>query len=92
MYVCARLHRATWTSTELLLTFQPPALQSITIVPLDSDDAVGRFRVWLTVNEDGPPILVWDRKVEGQFPELKHLVSFPQFSWGFTKTGVVGAP
>lgn len=76
---CARLHRATWTSTELLLTFQPPALQSITIVPLDSDDAVGRFRVWLTVSEDGPPILVWDRKVEGEFPELKHLVSFPSF-------------
>ncbi|KAH9999413.1 hypothetical protein BJV77DRAFT_977110 [Russula vinacea] len=50
-----------------------PGLQSVTIIPLDSDDAVGRFRIWLTLKEDGPPILVWDRKVEGQFPELKHL-------------------
>jgi hypothetical protein len=67
------------------LTFEPPVLQSITIVPLNSDDAVGRFRIWLTVNEDAPPILVWDRKVEGQFPELKHLVSFPSFHGDFLK-------
>ncbi|KAF8505518.1 Rdx family-domain-containing protein [Russula emetica] len=70
---CHWLHRATWTSTELFVTFQPPVLQSITLVPLDLDDATGRFRIWLTVNENEPPILVWDRKVEGQFPELKHL-------------------
>jgi Rdx family protein len=67
------------------VTFQPPVLQSITLVPLDSDDASGRFRIWLTVNEEGPPILVWDRKVEGQFPELKHLVSFPRFYGNFLK-------
>ncbi len=65
------------------MTFPPPALQSITLVPLDADDAAGRFRIWLTMNEDGPPILVWDRKVEGQFPELKHLVSFPSFYGDF---------
>jgi len=73
--VYARLHRATWTSTELFLTFPPPALKSITIVPLNSEDAAGRFRIWLAVKEDGPPVLVWDRKVEGQFPELKVVVS-----------------
>lgn len=69
----------------MFLTFPPPVLQSITIVPLDSDDAAGRFRIWLTMNEDGPPVLVWDRKVEGQFPELKHLVSFPSFYGDFLK-------
>jgi hypothetical protein len=37
------------------------------------------------MNEDGPPVLVWDRKVEGQFPELKHLVSFPNFHGDFLK-------
>ncbi|KAI0002995.1 hypothetical protein BJV74DRAFT_814739 [Russula compacta] len=68
-----RLHRATWTSTELFLTFPPPALKSITIVPLNAEDTAGRFRIWLTVTEGTPPILVWDRKVEGQFPELKVL-------------------
>ena len=67
------------------MTFEPPVLQSITIVPLDSDDAAGRFRIWLTMKEDEPPILVWDRKVEGQFPELKHLVSFPSFHGDFLK-------
>ncbi|KAI9510430.1 Rdx family-domain-containing protein [Russula earlei] len=70
---CRWLHRATWTSTELFVTFPPPALQSITIVPLDAEDTVGRFRIWLRMNEDAPPILVWDRKVEGHFPELKDL-------------------
>ncbi|KAI0303146.1 Rdx family-domain-containing protein [Russula brevipes] len=70
---CRWLHRATWTSTELSVTFPAPALKSITIVPLNAEDAAGRFRIWLTVNEGAPPILVWDRKVEGQFPELKVL-------------------
>ena len=31
--------------------------------------------MWLAMKEDAPPVLVWDRKVEGQFPELKVLVS-----------------
>ncbi|KAI0254300.1 Rdx family-domain-containing protein [Lactifluus subvellereus] len=70
---CRWLHRATWTSTELFLTFPPPALKSITIIPLTSEDTAGRFRIWLTVNEESSPILVWDRKVEGKFPELKDL-------------------
>lgn len=43
-------------------------------MPLNSEETGGRFRVWLFL--DGkPPILVWDRKVEGGFPELKVLVS-----------------
>ena len=43
-------------------------------MPLNSEETGGRFRVWLYL--DGkPPILAWDRKVEGGFPELKVLVS-----------------
>ncbi|KAI0721852.1 hypothetical protein C8T65DRAFT_629396, partial [Cerioporus squamosus] len=65
-----RLHRATWTSTELFLTFPTPAIKAISIMPLNAEDTAGRFRVWLFL--DGkPPVLVWDRKVEGGFPELK---------------------
>lgn len=70
---CRWLHRATWTSTELFLTFPPPTIQSITIIPLNSEDTAGRFRIWLTVGEGLSPILMWDRKVEGNFPELKAL-------------------
>lgn len=69
-----RLHRAAWVSTELLLTFPPPALTAVTVIPLNSDDTTGRFRVWLEAG-DGSPILMWDRKVNGGFPELKVLVS-----------------
>ncbi|RDX53163.1 hypothetical protein OH76DRAFT_1343675 [Lentinus brumalis] len=69
---CRWLHRATWTSTELCLTFPTPAIKAITIMPLNAEDTAGRFRVWLFL--DGKhPVLVWDRKVEGGFPELKVL-------------------
>ena len=67
-----RLHRAQWVATELFLTFPPPELASITVVPLTSDETAGRFRVWVFV--DPSPVLAWDRKVEGGFPELKVLV------------------
>ncbi|KZT33730.1 hypothetical protein SISSUDRAFT_1053850 [Sistotremastrum suecicum HHB10207 ss-3] len=69
--VCRRQHRATWTQTELLLTFPTPAIQSITIIPLNDEDTGGRFRVWL-INA-GQTYLMWDRKTEGGFPELKAL-------------------
>ncbi|KAG9317225.1 hypothetical protein JVU11DRAFT_1418 [Chiua virens] len=46
----------------------------VSVVPLNSEDTAGRFRVWLEVGE-GAPILIWDRKVNGGFPELKELVS-----------------
>lgn len=70
-----RLHRASWVSTELFLTFPPPAIKGITIIPLNSDETGGRFRIWLTLSAVESPVLVWDRKVEGGFPELKVLVS-----------------
>ncbi|KAF9779491.1 Rdx family-domain-containing protein [Thelephora terrestris] len=68
---CRWLHRAQWVATELFLTFPPPELASISVVPLASDETAGRFRVWIFA--DPSPTLVWDRKVEGGFPELKVL-------------------
>ncbi|OAX40671.1 hypothetical protein K503DRAFT_664109, partial [Rhizopogon vinicolor AM-OR11-026] len=69
---CRWLHRATWVSTELFLTFPPPALKAISIVPLNSEETGGRFRVWLNLG-GSLPHLMWDRKTEGGFPELKIL-------------------
>ncbi|EPQ59556.1 hypothetical protein GLOTRDRAFT_71116 [Gloeophyllum trabeum ATCC 11539] len=69
---CRWLHRATWVSTELFLTFPPPALKSVTLMPMNADETAGRFRVWLFL-DDQPPHLMWDRKVESGFPELKAL-------------------
>ena len=66
-------------STELFLTFPTPALRVINIMPLNSEETGGRFRVWLFLDGQ-PPALVWDRKVEGGFPELKILVSIHVFS------------
>lgn len=69
-----RQHRATWVATELMLTFPTPTIKAITILPLNSEETGGRFRVWLALPEQ-PATLIWDRKVEGGFPELKLLVS-----------------
>ena len=55
-----------------MLTFPPPTLMSVSLVPLDSPETSGRFRVWLLSEND--TTLVWDRKSEGGFPELKALV------------------
>ncbi|KJA24489.1 hypothetical protein HYPSUDRAFT_471428 [Hypholoma sublateritium FD-334 SS-4] len=70
---CRWLHRATWVQTELFLTFPPPIITSIALIPLNADDTAGRFRVWLSVPGWEGPVLMWDRKVEGGFPELKVL-------------------
>ncbi|KAF5388165.1 hypothetical protein D9615_000205 [Tricholomella constricta] len=69
---CRWLHRASWTQTELLLTFPPPVLGCVTLIPHNSEETAGRFRVWLSVDSQ-PPHLLWDRKLEGGFPELKVL-------------------
>ena len=71
-----RLHRATWVSTELLLTFPPPTLKGVSLLPLNSENTGGRFRVWLNnadASGDAKASLIWDRKTEGGFPELKVL-------------------
>ncbi|KAL1723582.1 Rdx family-domain-containing protein, partial [Schizophyllum commune] len=67
---CRWLHRATWTQTELFLTFPPPNVTSITLIPRNTEETAGRFRVWL-ITASEPPKLMWDRKTEGGFPELK---------------------
>ncbi|GAA5909270.1 hypothetical protein JCM6882_003784 [Rhodosporidiobolus microsporus] len=97
---CRWLHRATWTQTELFLTFPPPlppaadsaapapGLKAITLLPRNAPETGGRFRVWLLregyegrveqQRKEGKGKwagwdLVWDRKVEGRFPEMKEL-------------------
>ncbi|KAJ6520489.1 Rdx family-domain-containing protein [Mycena sanguinolenta] len=74
---CRWLHRASWVQTELLLTFPPPIISCIALLPRHSDETAGRFRVWVTCNgsegQAAAPQLAWDRKVEGGFPELKVL-------------------
>jgi predicted Rdx family selenoprotein len=65
-----------------MLTFPPPAINAISLMPLDSEETGGRFRVWLYHSKDKDvasaiePMLVWDRKIEGGFPEMKVLVSY----------------
>jgi len=75
---CRWLHRATWIQTELFLTFPPPVLECITLIPRNTPGTGGRFRVWLSAsvkkNENvNCPSLIWDRKTRGGFPELKVL-------------------
>lgn len=117
---CRWLSRATWTLTELFLTFPPisidvevddpiaagggngeregnkgkverkeSGLKAISLLPRSAPETGGRFRVWLyrakTENSaqggevfeswDGAE-LVWDRKLEGGFPEMKELVRY----------------
>lgn len=84
-----RLHRASWTQTELFLTFPPPTIESITLIPLNSDETAGRFRVWLSYGTE-PAQLMWDRKVEGGFPELKLLV-MPFYSNGIADIDMLSA-
>ncbi|KAK1925161.1 Rdx family-domain-containing protein [Papiliotrema laurentii] len=68
---CRWAPRAIWIQTELFLTFSVPILRSITLQPLTSPETGGRFRVWVYL--DDRVELVWDRKTEGGFPELKIL-------------------
>ncbi|GAA5862494.1 hypothetical protein JCM1840_004201 [Sporobolomyces johnsonii] len=100
---CRWLHRATWTLTELFLTFPPPVpspdadsaatppsgLRAISLVPRNSPETGGRFRVWLLRDKGARGTgaaeyggtqaswkgweLCWDRKIEGGFPEMKQL-------------------
>jgi selenoprotein W-related protein len=59
---CRWLLRAGWTAQELLVTFEDE-LGGVTLVP----GTGGIFEVTV----DGA--LVWSRKAEGRFPELKEL-------------------
>ncbi|KAF8803874.1 hypothetical protein BYT27DRAFT_7195214 [Phlegmacium glaucopus] len=70
---CRWLHRASWVQTELFLTFPPPTIGTISLIPLHNEETAGRFRVWLSIPDFDSPQLMWDRKAEGGFPELKVL-------------------
>jgi selT/selW/selH-like putative selenoprotein len=70
---CRWLHRASWVQTELFLTFPPPNIANIVLTPLNSDETAGQFRVWLSYGAERALLLMWDRKMEGGFPELKVL-------------------
>jgi len=113
--------------TELFLTFPPPVLGGISLVPCNSPETGGRFRVWLSYSpksvtkassastaddrsnlstqertfpeselktnsgdteSKGDIIavvteLLWDRKTDGGFPELKVLVRVPLLTYTF---------
>lgn len=60
---CRWLLRAGWTAQELLTTFE----QELGAVSLKPSEVGGRFTVTLDAE------LVWDRKAEGGFPEMKVL-------------------
>ena len=60
---CRWLLRAGWTAQELLTTFEAE-LGGVTLRPSETS---GTFRITI----DG--ILIWDRRSEGKFPELKVL-------------------
>ena len=60
---CRWLLRAGWTAQELLTTFEKE-LGAVTLKPSDTS---GRFLVTV----DG--VVVWDRKAQGRFPEMKEL-------------------
>ena len=60
---CGWLLRAGWIAQELLTTFEAE-LGAVTLRPSDTS---GTFRVSL----DGD--LIWDRKTEARFPEIKEL-------------------
>ncbi|ORY22572.1 Rdx family-domain-containing protein [Naematelia encephala] len=70
---CRWAPRSTWYQTELFLTFPTPAIRSITLIPYSTPDTGGRFRVWIDRGNGNE--LVWDRKTEGGFPDLKVLKS-----------------
>ena len=59
---CRWLLRAGWTAQELLTTFESD-LDGVSLHPATG----GTFRV--TCDD----AVIWDRKIEGGFPELKHL-------------------
>ena len=60
---CRWLLRAGWMAQELLTTFEDD-LDSVALRPSDTS---GSFRILV----DGA--LLWDRKSEGRFPELKEV-------------------
>ncbi|PWN29346.1 hypothetical protein BDZ90DRAFT_248978 [Jaminaea rosea] len=78
---CRWQHRASWTQTELLVTFGPKPAPSAAILPKVEEDSAGRFRVWVYhrpnegqgAGEEVKATCIYDRKTMGRFPEMKEL-------------------
>ncbi|SJX65268.1 uncharacterized protein SRS1_16091 [Sporisorium reilianum f. sp. reilianum] len=75
--------RANWIQQELLSTFAPSppnadsaadtaSVASVMLIPKVDDVSAGRFRVYIAADASGLA-LVWDRKVQGGFPEMRVL-------------------
>ena len=67
---CRWQHRATWTATELMITFPAPAkpsdpvgLSALTLIPCNAPETAGRWRIWLYAPGSDRAQLVYDRKV-----------------------------
>lgn len=63
----------------MTITFPSPMIRTISLVAAPNPAPAGRFRVWLLEdandeNKSGASSLIWDRKVDNGFPELKALV------------------
>ncbi|SKC36923.1 SelT/SelW/SelH family protein [Krasilnikoviella flava] len=65
---CRWLMRAAWVAQELLQTFRT-RLGEVALVP----GTGGVFRVELDPGDGRPAVLLWDRAVEGGFPEIPPL-------------------
>ncbi|OBZ76658.1 hypothetical protein A0H81_03550 [Grifola frondosa] len=73
---CRWLHRATWVSTELLLTFPTPALKAISILPLNSEETNRRRlpRVENTQAAHTRPDSTW--QISGALGQMKPYIYF----------------
>ena len=75
---CRWMLRSAWIGQELLTTFASSKdeserlLRSVALVPSKGNGG-GVFRVTATPRASGQQQLLWDRKVEGGFPEAKEL-------------------
>ncbi len=65
---CRWLMRAAWVAQELLQTFRT-RIGEVALVP----GTGGVFRVELVRAPGEEPVLLWDRKAEGGFPEIPPL-------------------
>ncbi|SCU77238.1 LAFA_0A00408g1_1 [Lachancea sp. 'fantastica'] len=60
--------RSAWYVQELLQTFQD-SLAEVSLIPGET----GEFRVLGYKTEEGDEVVLWDRKIDGGFPDSKFL-------------------
>lgn len=69
---CRWMMRAAWIAQELLTTFQDD-LHSVSLIPSRPPSPGGTFIVSMLENEHVNAVVIWNRKLEGRFPETKEL-------------------